>query len=111
MYMGGAGLYAPTFKYERNPNCVVCGEGVVLQAVGSASLTQLMELLGDDPRLRLKAPSLSVEGGSKLGDGTDGATRHSRYTREAAGGCGGASWWWWCCCCCHSPFLCSPRIS
>ena len=69
MYMGGAGLYAPTFKYERNPNCVVSGEGFVLKASGASSLTQLMELLGDEPRLRLKKPSLSVEGGSKLGDG------------------------------------------
>ena len=25
MYMGGQGLYAPTFRYERNPTCVVCG--------------------------------------------------------------------------------------
>jgi ubiquitin-activating enzyme E1 C len=68
MYMGGAGLYAPTFKYERQPQCVVCGQGVVLQAAGASSLTQLMELLGDDPRLRLKKPSLSVEGGSKTGE-------------------------------------------
>jgi ubiquitin-activating enzyme E1 C len=42
-YMGGQGLYAPTFRYERSPHCVVCGEGVVLRAEPSTSLTQLME--------------------------------------------------------------------
>ena len=54
----------------------------MLQASGASSLTQLMELMGDDPRLRLKKPSLSVEGGSKLGDGTDG-TIYMRGVLEA----------------------------
>jgi len=65
MYMGGAGLYAPTFKYERNAQCVVCGEGIVLCAKPSDSLTQLMEALAEDARLRLKSPSISVDGGLK----------------------------------------------
>ena len=60
MYMGDAGLYAPTFAYERNASCVVCGAGVSLRAHAGASLTALMEQMADDPRLRLKAPSLSV---------------------------------------------------
>ena len=67
MYMGGQGLYAPTFKYERSPHCVVCGEGVVLQASSTMSLTLLMERMSEDPRLRLKSPSISVDGG-KRGD-------------------------------------------
>merc|ERR1711988_916622 len=32
MYMGGQGMYAPTFKYDRNPTCVVCGDGIVMHA-------------------------------------------------------------------------------
>ena len=63
--MGGSGLYAPTFRYDRNPQCVVCGEGVVLQAAGSASLTQLLDMMGEDARLRLKSPSVTVENGKK----------------------------------------------
>ena len=65
MYMGGQGLYAPTFKYERNAQCVVCGDGVVMTAAPQTSLTLLMEKMAEDPRLRLKAPSLSVVGGKK----------------------------------------------
>ena len=57
------GLYAPTFKYERNPQCVVCGEGIVLEAKPSTSLTQLLEMMAEDPRLRLKAPSVSTDNG------------------------------------------------
>ena len=83
MYMGGAGLYAPTFKYDRNPQCVVCGKGVVLQTTPDASLTQLMEAMAEDARLRLKTPSLSVEGaGCKLGEGSDG-TLYMRGVLEA----------------------------
>ena len=43
MYMGAQGLYAPTFQYERNMQCVVCGEGVVLTAAPTLTLTLLME--------------------------------------------------------------------
>lgn len=64
MYIGGQGVYAPTFKYERNPECIVCGAGVAMQVAASATLTQLMQLMGDDPRLRLKAPSLRCESGA-----------------------------------------------
>jgi len=65
MYMGGQALYAPTFKYERNPNCLVSGSGVVLEVASSATLTHLMEQLGEDARLRLKKPSIRVEGGKQ----------------------------------------------
>jgi len=65
MYMGGQGLYAPTFQYERNMQCVVCGEGVVLTAAPTLTLTLLMEQMAEDARLRLKTPSISVNGGKK----------------------------------------------
>ena len=67
LYVGDGGLAAPTFTYERVPECVVCGESVVLRAPPSCSLTLLMEQLAEDARLQLKAPSISVAGGSKLG--------------------------------------------
>merc|ERR1712054_473703 len=60
MYMGGQGLYAPTFKYERKAECLVCGEGVVMSAAPSTSLTLLMEQMAEDERLRLKSPSVSI---------------------------------------------------
>jgi ubiquitin-activating enzyme E1 C len=65
MYMGGQGLYAPTFQYERNPSCVVCGEGVVIETSATISLTQFFQQMADDARLRLKAPSISTDGGTK----------------------------------------------
>ena len=62
------GLYAPTFKYERNPECIVCGESVVMEIPATATLTMLMEAMEEDQRLRLKKPSLRVEGGGKKGE-------------------------------------------
>jgi len=67
MYMGGQALYAPTFKYERNPSCLVCGDSVDIDVAPNATLTHFMEMLSEDARLRLKSPSLRVEGG-KQGD-------------------------------------------
>lgn len=65
MYMGSQGIYAPSFQYERSPSCIVCGEGVVLEVAPSCSLTQLMEMMSEDARLRLKAPSIRMSGGKK----------------------------------------------
>jgi ubiquitin-activating enzyme E1 C len=61
MYIGGQGVYAPTFKYERNPECIVCGAGIVMEVPAAATLTALMELMHADTRLRLKAPSIGCE--------------------------------------------------
>jgi len=69
MYMGGQGVYAPTFEYQRNPSCIACGAGIVLGISPRASLTLLMEAMADDPRLRLKSPSIRIESGA-LGSST-----------------------------------------
>ena len=69
MSIGAQGLYAPTFKYERSAQCIVCGDGVVLSADPRASLGALLEKMGVDPRLRLKAPSVRAESGHR-GDAT-----------------------------------------
>jgi len=70
MYIGGQGVYAPTFRYERSPECIVCGAGVQVEIAGSATLTQLLEQLAADPRLRLKTPSLRCEAGALQDDPT-----------------------------------------
>ena len=31
MYIGGQGVYAPTFRYERSHECIVCGAGVQVE--------------------------------------------------------------------------------
>mmetsp|Transcript_1321 Transcript_1321/g.4199 ORF Transcript_1321/g.4199 Transcript_1321/m.4199 type:complete len:448 (-) Transcript_1321:1695-3038(-) len=69
MYIGGQGVYAPTFKYERNPECIVCGAGVVMEVAAAATLTALMELMNADTRLRLRAPSIRCQSGA-VGDET-----------------------------------------
>jgi len=67
MYMGAGNIYAPTLNYERSPTCLVCGDGVELELSAEATLTHMMEQLGEDARLRLKSPSVRIEGG-KCGD-------------------------------------------
>ena len=47
--------------------CVVCGDSIVLKCAATQSLTLLMEQMGEDARLQLTSPSISVAGGSKLG--------------------------------------------
>lgn len=64
MYMGGQGTYAPTFKYDRNPQCIACGAGVALSVAPNATLTHLIDLMAEDPRLRLRSPSLRAESGA-----------------------------------------------
>jgi len=68
MYIGGQGLHAPTFQYEKNPQCIVCGAGIVLEVSPEATLAHVMELMADDARLRLKKPSIRVDGGSPKGE-------------------------------------------
>jgi ubiquitin-activating enzyme E1 C len=66
MYMGGGGVYTFTFEYEKNPECLVCGSAVFKVPVSSTTtLEQFMEDLATDPRIQLKAPSLT-HGGKPL---------------------------------------------
>jgi len=68
MYIGGQGVHAPTFQYEKNPQCIVSGAGVVLEVNPEATLTLVMELMADDARLRLKQPSIRLERTGPKGD-------------------------------------------
>jgi len=78
-YMGGEGLYTPTFCYERNPTCVACSTARVELAVSPGeTLHALIERMVDDARLRFKAPSIRAEGGLR------GDTLYMRGPLEAA---------------------------
>jgi NEDD8-activating enzyme E1 len=61
MYMGGEGLYTPTFVYEKCDSCVVCSdEAAVREKKVSAALTlgDFIAELSADAALQLKRPSL-----------------------------------------------------
>ena len=60
MYMGGQALYAPTFKYERNPTCLVCGDGVELELSAEATLTHMARSCPPPPRCRPAALPLQA---------------------------------------------------
>jgi len=60
MYMGQAGVYAHTFLYEKKPDCMVCGGGLLtLQRSPDSTLQELLEALAAHPSYQLKRPSLS----------------------------------------------------
>lgn len=66
MLMGVEGVYSPVFKYERKENCPVCCDEASaaprqLSVPGTMTLSALLELLGDDPSLQLKKPSVVSE--------------------------------------------------
>ena len=65
MYMGSQGTYAPTFKYDKSSQCIVCGTGIALTVKSSTTLARLIETLAQDDRLQLKSPSLRVESGAQ----------------------------------------------
>lgn len=83
MYMGGHGLYTPTFCYERSPTCVACSTARVELAVPRAeTLEKVLGRMVDDPRMRFKAPSVRAEGGLRgesiyVRGALEAATRHN----------------------------------
>jgi ubiquitin-activating enzyme E1 C len=66
--MGGDGVYTNTFEYERDPNCIVCGDHSVVRKVTlprGQLLAEYLESLKEDPSLQLKKPSVvGTESGS-----------------------------------------------
>jgi len=78
MYMGGQGIYCPTFCYERNPNCIVCsGARIDIDVPRTATLDEVMTQMIDDARTRFQAPSIRTEGGLR------GDTLYMRGALEA----------------------------
>mmetsp|Transcript_24049 Transcript_24049/g.74724 ORF Transcript_24049/g.74724 Transcript_24049/m.74724 type:complete len:445 (-) Transcript_24049:56-1390(-) len=60
MYMGQTGVYTHTFLYEKKPDCMVCGGGLLtLARPPSSTLQELLDALGQHPSYQLKRPSIS----------------------------------------------------
>jgi ubiquitin-activating enzyme E1 C len=61
MYMGSQGLYTPTFTYDKNEYCLVCGEESIVRKYEVSSLITLQELIEKleiEPGYQLKKPSI-----------------------------------------------------
>merc|ERR1719265_1423823 len=64
MYMGQTGVYAHTFVYEKNENCMVCGGGVLtLNRPSTSTLQELLDALSAHPSYQLSRPSISGTSG------------------------------------------------
>lgn len=64
MYMGGDGVFSPTFTYERKDDCLVCSDAlkpVDMTFSSTLTLRELISTLAADPNLQLKRPSLAGE--------------------------------------------------
>lgn len=61
MYQGGESVYTNTLSHERNKDCPVCSRSAVnLTVPRSITVAQLIEMMKEDERLRLKNPAISV---------------------------------------------------
>jgi ubiquitin-activating enzyme E1 C len=62
MYMGQTGIHVHTFKYERNPDCLICSrKPVTLSITPATTLQQFFETI--TAQLQLAAPSASSSNG------------------------------------------------
>ncbi|KAI0974305.1 NEDD8-activating enzyme E1 catalytic subunit [Xylaria arbuscula] len=58
MYSGDDGIYTSTFKYDKKPDCAICGElAKPLQVDPGITLGELLESFAIKPDLQLKNPS------------------------------------------------------
>eukprot|EP00249_Psilotum_nudum_P002700 c15822_g1_i1 orf=405-1733(-) len=64
MYVGTQGIYTHTVSYEKDPNCLVCSAGALMEVDSSVSLQKFLDLLLEDPRFKdkLSKPSISHQG-------------------------------------------------
>lgn len=64
LYIGGEGLYSPTYFYDKSETCVVCSDEAATRTIAVSSTSTLQEFidkLGEMPSLQLKKPSLIGE--------------------------------------------------
>lgn len=64
LYIGGEGLYTPTFVYDRSDKCVVCCDEAAVRTVqmqATDTLQDFIAKLSDTPSLQLKKPSIIGE--------------------------------------------------
>lgn len=63
MYSGDDGIYTSTFRYDKKPDCAVCGEvAKPLRVDPGITLRELLDSFAIQPDLQLKKPSLRAEG-------------------------------------------------
>ncbi|KAI0017288.1 hypothetical protein F4780DRAFT_756194 [Xylariomycetidae sp. FL0641] len=63
MYSGDDSIYTTTFKYEKKPDCAVCGdEAKPLHADPNWTLQELLESFAMKADLQLKKPSIRAQG-------------------------------------------------
>jgi ubiquitin-activating enzyme E1 C len=68
MYQGGESVYTDTLSHERNKDCPVCSRcAVQLTVPPSITVAQLIEMMKEDERLRLKNPAISVPADTSSG--------------------------------------------
>ncbi|KAI0442271.1 NEDD8-activating enzyme E1 catalytic subunit [Xylaria telfairii] len=62
MYSGDDSIYTSTFKYDRKPDCAVCGEvAKPLPVDPSLTLRELLDSFAMKPDLQLKKPSIRAD--------------------------------------------------
>lgn len=64
LYIGGEGLYTPTFVYDRSDKCAVCCDDAAVRSMhvrSSDTLQDFIVKLGETPSLQLKKPSIIGE--------------------------------------------------
>lgn len=62
MYSGDEGIYTSTFKYDKKPDCAVCGEvAKPLRVDPGITLRDLLDSFAVQPDLQLKKPSIRAE--------------------------------------------------
>lgn len=60
-YVGTDSIYSLTSKYERDPQCIICGPATIMEVSSGASLQETIDQLVQHPLLKghLSAPSVS----------------------------------------------------
>lgn len=61
LYIGGEGLYSPTYFYDKSETCAVCCDDAATRTITFSrdqTLQELMDKLSEMPSLQLKKPSL-----------------------------------------------------
>ena len=69
MYIGGEGLYTPTFIYEKSDLCVVCSDDAttrVMNVDSSITLQEFIILLSKEPTLRDISLSIQIQFSNRM---------------------------------------------
>ncbi|CAA7388718.1 unnamed protein product [Spirodela intermedia] len=61
-YNGLEGLHTKVTEFVRDQSCLVCGPGTLIELDILVTLSELIELLGEHPKLQLSKPSITHQG-------------------------------------------------